>query len=184
MSLLLAQAAQEPNDAFLWWGIALTAAALVLFFIELLVPTGGLLALLCGTAAIGSIVAFFMHDTVIGVTALAVYAVGTPILLIFVFKLWLHSPLSKRMVLGGTAMLPERGEESYRESEKARSQRLSQMEELIGAEGMTLSALRPVGFVKINGQRIDAMAETGVIEANMPVVVTDVYDNQIKVRPR
>ncbi len=87
------------------------------------------------------------------------------------------------MVLGGTAILPERGEESYRESEKARSQRLSQ-EELIGAEGMTLSALRPVGFVKINGQRIDAMAETGVIEANMPVVVTDVYDNQIKVRPR
>lgn len=41
MSLLLAQAVQEPNDAYLWWGIALTAAALVLFFIELLVPTGG-----------------------------------------------------------------------------------------------------------------------------------------------
>ena len=100
MSLLLAQAAQEPNDAYLWWGIALTAAALVLFFIELLVPTGGLLALLCGTAAIASILAFFMHDTMIGVTALVVYAIGTPILLVFVFKLWLHSPLSKRMVLG------------------------------------------------------------------------------------
>jgi len=184
VSLLLAQAVQEQTDAYLWWGIALTAAALVLFFIELLVPTGGILALLCGTAAIGSIIAFFMYDTMFGVAALVVYAIGTPILLVFVFKLWLHSPLSKRMVLGGTAMLPERGEERYHESDKARSERLSQIEELIGAEGMTLSALRPVGFVKINGQRVDAMAETGVIEANMPVVVTDVYDNQIKVRPR
>lgn len=182
MSLLVAQTAANDGP-YLWWGIALSALALVLFFIEFLVPSGGLLALLCGTAAIGSIIAFFMYDTMIGVTALVVYAVGTPILLVFVFKLWLHSPLSKRMVLGGTAMLPERGEESYHESEKARSQRLSQ-EELIGAEGMTVSALRPVGFVKINGQRVDAMAETGVIEANMPVVVTDVYDNQIKVRLR
>ncbi len=183
MSLLVAQTATNDGP-YLWWGIALTALALVLFFIELLVPTGGLLALLCGTAAIGSIVAFFMHDTMIGVTALAVYAVGTPILLVFVFKLWLHSPLSKRMVLGGNAMLAEPGEESYRESEKARMQRLKRLEELIGAEGVTVSALRPVGFVKINGQRIDAMAESGVIEGNTPVIVTDVYDNQIKVRPR
>ncbi len=183
MILLVAQTATNDGP-YLWWGIALTALALVLFFIEFLVPTGGLLALLCGTAAIGSIVAFFMHDTIIGVTALAVYAVGTPILLVFVFKVWLHSPLSKQMVLGGNAMLSEPAEESYRESERARTQRLKRLEDLIGAEGVTVSALRPIGFVKIDGQRIDAMAESGVIEGNTPVIVTDVYDNQIKVRPR
>ena len=49
---------------------------------------------------------------------------------------------------------------------------------------MTVTGLRPVGVVKINGQRVDALAEGGVIAANTPVLVTDVYDNQIKVRPR
>ena len=48
---------------------------------------------------------------------------------------------------------------------------------------MTETALRPVGTVRIKGRRTDGMAEAGVIEANTPVVVTDIYDNQIKVRP-
>ena len=60
---------------------------------------------------------------------------------------------------------------------------VEELRQLIGAEGVTETALRPVGFVKINGQRLDAMAESGIVEAGMPVVVTDVYDNQIKVRP-
>ncbi|MHC5009117.1 MAG: NfeD family protein [Planctomycetota bacterium] len=47
-----------------------------------------------------------------------------------------------------------------------------------------MTDLRPVGVVKIDGQRIDALAESGIVEAETPVVVTDVYDNQIKVRPR
>ncbi len=54
----------------------------------------------------------------------------------------------------------------------------------MGAEGTTVTDLRPVGFVTINGQRMDGMAESGVIEADTPVVVTDVYDNQVKVRVR
>ncbi len=28
------------------------------------------------------------------------------------------------------------------------------------------------------------MAESGIVEADTPIVVADVYDNQIKVRPR
>ena len=43
--------------------------------------------------------------------------------------------------------------------------------------------IRPVGFIKINGMRVDAISESGVIEADTPVIVTDAYDNQLKVRP-
>ena len=70
------------------------------------------------------------------------------------------------------------------QAEKARLTRLDELRQLIGAEGMTITDLRPVGFVKINGQRLDAMAETGIVEADTPVVVTDVYDNQVKVRSK
>ena len=47
-------------------------------------------------------------------------------------------------------------------AEFARRERLAQLRELIGAEGKTVTALRPVGVVKIGGERIDALAETGV----------------------
>ena len=183
MSVLLAQAVDTPNNAYLLWGIALTSVALVLFLVEFAVPSGGLIALLSGTAAIGSIVAFFMYSSAWGAAALGCYVVGTPILLVFVFKLWLNSPLSNRMVLGGNKDLKESGEESYYESEKVRAERLSQMQGLVGAKGKTITSLRPIGVVKIDGQRIDAMAESGVIEADIEVVVTEIYDNQVKVRP-
>jgi membrane-bound serine protease (ClpP class) len=187
MSVALAQAATgaAPNEAFLMWGFILAAAALGLLIIELLIPSGGLLGLLCGIAAIGSIVAFFQYDTTFGIAALGVYVVITPFLLIGIFKLWIQSPLAKRMVLGGDVQGQVDGEQdTLKTAEKTRLKRIEELRQLIGAEGVTETALRPVGFVKIDGRRLDAMAESGVVEADMPVVVTDVYDNQIKVRPR
>ncbi len=184
-SLVLAQAAGAEGDPYLMWGFILAGAALGLLLLELLVPSGGLLGIVCGIAAIGSIVAFFRHDTAFGVAALLAYAILTPILLVFIFKLWIHSPLAKRMVLGGDdGMSAENGQESVRAAETARLQRLEELRRLIGTEGVSVTPLRPVGFVKIEGRRVDAMAESGIVEANTPVIVTDVYDNQIKVRPK
>ena len=170
MTVTLVQAAVTTNnDMYLLWGFILAAVALALLLVELLVPSGGLLGLLCGVAAIGSIFAFFRFDTTFGIAASVVYAVGTPIVLVFVFKVWLHSPLARRMVLGGEdEPLTESPEDAQRASAEQRKDRLAQLRQLIGAEGVTVTALRPVGFVTINGQRLDGMAETGIIEANTP----------------
>ncbi len=180
-----AAAAAEGNEAYLMWGFILAALALGLLLIELLIPSGGLLGLLCGVAAIASIVAFFKYTTMFGVAALLAYIVLTPILLVFVFKIWIQSPLARRMVLGGDVVGQADGElDTLKTSEQTRLKRLEELRQLIGVEGLTVTDLRPVGFVKIDGQRLDAMAESGVVEANTPVVVTDVYDNQIKVRTK
>ncbi len=186
MNVVLAQAAASPdNGAFLTWGFILAGAAIGLLCLELLVPSGGMLGLLCGLAAIGSIVAFFRYDATFGVAALLAYVILTPILLTFIFKIWINSPLARRMVLGGdVGDLAEGEPEGMEATERARLKKLDEMRQLIGAEGQTVTALRPVGVVKIDGRRIDALAESGVVEANTPVVVTDVYDNQVKVRPR
>ena len=173
------------DDQALLWGFILAGAAVALLFLELLVPSGGMLGLLCGMAAIGSVVAFFQfHDPTFGVAALLLYAVLGPVLVVFVFKVWIHSPLARRMVLGGEDETMRTQEENARESEHARKRRMEQVRRLVGAQGMCVSDLRPVGVVKIDGQRLDAMAETGIIDAGTPVVVTDVYDNQVKVRPQ
>ncbi len=187
MSLALAQAAAQTTDnsGFLWWGLVLFGAALFLLFLELLVPSGGLIGLLCGVAAIASVVAFFRYDFKVGMAAAVLYAFLTPVLLVFVFKLWVHSPLARRMILADKdEPIAQPDEETVRESERVRSQRLAELRQLIGAEGMTVSDLRPVGFVTINGRRMDGLAESGTIDAQTPIVVTDVYDNQVKVRAK
>ena len=184
MTLLLAQGvAESPNDGALFWGFVLGGAALGILLLELLVPSGGLLGLLCGVAIIGSITAFFRYDTTFGFVSLLGYAILTPFVIVFGFKLWIQSPLARRMVLGGLEGSDD-AEGAPNPAEQARLGRHGELRELIGAEGVTITALRPVGVVKINGQRVDAMAESGIVEANTPIVVADVYDNQIKVRPR
>ena len=68
---LLAQATTLSNDAPLIWGFVLVGAALILLFMELFVPSGGILSLCSGVAVIGSIVAFFVHSPGSGLIAVA-----------------------------------------------------------------------------------------------------------------
>ncbi len=177
-------ALEGGNDVYLLWGLILLGIALVLLLLELVVPSGGLIGVLCGVAAIGSLVAFFQFDTTLGFVALAAYVLLGPVLIYFGFKLWINSPLGKRMILGAAEEVLDEHGDALPAAEAARRERMEKLRQLIGAEGVTLTALRPVGTVKIAGQRLDALAEFGVIEANTPVIVTEVYDNQIKVRPR
>jgi membrane-bound serine protease (ClpP class) len=181
LAWLSQDAANESGP--LVWGFVLLAAMIVLIFLELFVPSGGMIALLAAVAAVGSIVAFFAYDTTWGLVALGLYVVLGPILGVFGFKLWLHSPLGRRMILGGDDPTLDPDADPTGLTERARQERLAQLKGLIGARGVAVTSLRPVGTVKIDGQRLDAMAESGVIDAGSPIVVTDVYDNQIKVRP-
>jgi membrane-bound serine protease (ClpP class) len=185
MIQVLAQAATPSgsDEAYLLTGFVLAAIAVGLLILEFVVPSGGLIGILCGVAAISSVVAFFMYDTTWGIAAVGGYIVLVPVAIVFFFKVFIHSPLAHRLVLGATEEAEsDSPEEAFAESEQRRRDRLAALRELVGAEGVTITALRPVGTIKINGPRIDGMAETGVIEPNTPVIVTEVYDNQIKVR--
>ena len=98
------------------------------------------------------------------------------------FGLTVITAAARWMILGGNEDIEDTSEEASLASEHARHQRVQEMRKLIGAKGVALTSLRPVGKVKIEDRRIDAMAESGVIESGAPIVVVDVYDNQIKVR--
>lgn len=185
MNVWLAQASAAAGDGqnYLLFGFLLLGIAIFLFSLELFVPSGGLIGVLAGIAAVASLVCFFRFDTTWGLVATSLYVVIGPIVGVFVFKWWLNSPIARNMILGGNDQSnPDWDEHAPMSAEHARQERLAQLRQLIGAQGVAVTPLRPVGTVKINGQRIDAMAEAGVIDAGSPIVVTDVYDNQIKVR--
>lgn len=162
------------------WAFVFIGIAIVLFFIELFVPSGGLIALVGGLAVVASLVAFFMHDPNTGLVATGVYIVFGPILAWIAFKIWVASPLAKRMVLGGVVI--EDSDEAKQKAKARFEEQQADLQQLIGKQGTTVTVLRPVGVIRIEGKRIDAMAETGSIEANTVITVVSVYDNQVKVR--
>ncbi len=177
---LLAQTATTANASPIIWAFIFIGIALVLFFIEVFVPSGGLLALVGAISVLASLIAFYIHDANTGLIATGIYIVFGPVLVWIAFKIWAASPLAKRMILGG--IVEEDNEEAMQRSKARIEERQAELQLLVGQQGDSITVLRPIGVVRINGQRIDAMAETGSIEANAAIEVVSVYDNQIKVR--
>jgi len=167
-----------PGDdgTYVIWGAVLSVLGVLLLVAELFIPSGGLIAVLAGIATVGAVIAYFLHDSTLGFASLVAYAILIPIAAVFFFKVVLNSSIGRRMILDsdvttGSGRLPatESGEDDS-------------LRVLIGRTGRAETALRPVGVVRIEGRRLNAIAEAGLIDAATDIVVTDVYDNQVKVR--
>ena len=176
---LLAQAATE-NASPIIWAFILIGIALILFALEIFIPSGGLIALVGSVAVIGSLVAFYMHDANTGLVATGVYIVLAPVLFWIGFKIWAASPLAKQMILGGVVY--EDADEAKQEMKARQAADAAELEALVGKQGEAVTVLRPIGTIRIDGNRYDAMAETGSIQSGATIEVSTVYDNQIKVR--
>ncbi|RMH30683.1 MAG: hypothetical protein D6693_00015 [Planctomycetota bacterium] len=162
------------NEVFLLWGFGLFGVALVLFIIELFLPTGGVIGVLVGVAAISGVVAFFRASTTWGVVSVLFLLVVSPIAFAFALKVWPNTPVGRRLILGSA--------DDDDEGAPAPARRDDDRRALLGATGTALTDLRPVGTVRIEGQRLEALAEGGVIEAGRPVRITAVEGARIKVR--
>lgn len=173
-----APAAAPPNTFWMAAGIILLALGIVLGVLELFVPTGGLLALATATCLVGSIASFFAYSTVWGFAALALYTAGSPIALVLGLKLWTRTPIARSMVLGGVEA------DGELEGAPTRTPHDAPRADLQGAQGVAVTPMRPVGFVRIGAERIEAVAEMGMIEAGDAVEVVEASAARVVVRPR
>lgn len=162
-------------EQYLIWGVCLLAASLLLVIIEVFVPSGGLLAVVSTGCAVTGVVFLFKVSTTWGLAGLGAMVVLGPSAFAFALKIWPSTPMGRRM-LG--AKSPEEEEADRLAALKEREKQLA----LIGAEGVVLSDLRPVGVIQIDGQRFDALSETGLIRAGSRIRVTKIDSNQVKVR--
>ena len=175
---LLAQSTTGASPII--WAFIFIGIALILFFVEVFIPSAGLIALLGALSIIASLIAFFMHDANTGLIATGIYIVFGPVLAWIGFRIWATSPLAKRMVLGG--IVEEDDDEAKQRVVAKQEEERAELRGLVGKFGKTITVLRPVGAIRIDGKRIDAMSETGSIESDKPIRVVSVYDNQVKVR--
>ncbi len=164
------------GEQLLLWGLGLLAVSLLLVVVEVFVPSGGLIAFVSLGCALGGLYCLFKYSTTWGIIGIALILVLGPTAFGFALKIWPSTPIGRKM-LG--EIPPEEVEAQRLAALKERERLMS----LVGAQGKVLSDLRPVGVVQIDGERYDALSETGFIPAGTKVKVTIVEANQIKVRP-
>lgn len=165
------------DETHLIWGAGLLAGSLLLLFVEVFIPSGGLIALVAGAAAIAGIWQLFLYDTIWGVIGILGVLIMAPVVISFGLKVLPSTPIGRKMFFGDSS--PEAADRKRAEESAA----VDSIHALVGMEGEAVTDLRPVGVVRLDGRRFDALAEGAFIDAGTPVRVTVVDGVQVKVRP-
>jgi membrane-bound ClpP family serine protease len=155
----------------LYWPTVFLALALLLMSLEVFVPSGGLIG-------IGAIVCLglglwnaFQSSRRLGMTFLLVDFVVVPTTAVAAFRLWVKSPMGRKL-----ALAPPRPDE-IDVSHTDRS-----AHDLVGSVGRALTPLHPCGHVQIEGRRHDGIAESGLIAEGARIRVVRVRSGQLVVQ--
>ncbi|MHC4727953.1 MAG: NfeD family protein [Planctomycetota bacterium] len=157
-----------------WWlvfAVFLYLACAVLIIAEIFIPSGGLISLCALACVIGGAVIFFQVSTMAGWIGIGVALVMIPTVLIFAYKIFPKTRFGKSVTLTP----PERQQGDAVPD-------TSELKELLGAAGVVLTPLRPVGMCDFAGRRIECVAESGYVEKGKKVKVINVESTQLTVR--
>lgn len=173
LSLALTLAQQEPPQpteasGYILWAAVLIGVAILLLLTELVIPSAGLLGFFSAASMFAAIVLLFQYDTAVGLVGAILALVALPVVFAVALKVLPHTPIVKRLRL------------KTPDAEPASPHAAAS---LLNAQGTALTDLRPVGTCLIAGQRVECLAETGLIRAGSKVLVTHSQDMEIKVRP-
>lgn len=158
-------------DSYIVWAIMCLGLALVLFIIELFVPSAGILGILSASALVAGIVLLFLADATIGIFGALIALVTLPFLIAMMIKLWPNTPIARLLMIKSA---PPPTVEDHAQAGQPSAQ-------LVGARGIALSELRPVGVCQINDQRVECVAQSGLIRTGTPIRVIDVDGLQVRV---
>lgn len=162
-------------ESLVVWGIGLFALGVLLFFVELLLPTGGIVGLSAFVSALGGVAAFWFHDGTLGITSLIALLVLTPLAFHFALRVIPNTPIGKLIILGDEQEDTERAEAQHQEDMHA-------MDDLIDREGRAVTDMHPVGTAEVDGEVYDALAEGGMVESGDTIRVVGISGSQIRVR--
>lgn len=152
-----------------WTSLVVFIIGLTLLIIEGIVPgfgfpgISGIILIIVGTI-------LAMDSVSIAILSLSVAIIITSIVAIIFVKLGYKSRILSRVIL-----------ENRTDSDRGflSSQPRN---EFLGKEGITLSGLRPSGYIDIDGQRLDALSEGGFIPKDSKIIVVKVEGSKIFVR--
>lgn len=155
------------------WSIILLALAIAFIFLEMLIPSGGILGVLAGASAIASVAIAFTRGVGAGTTMLVVALVVMPAMIAIAIRWWPDTPIGRLVMLQrpeADDVLPDTPE--YRD-----------IKMMIGSRGTAKSKMLPSGSILIGQKTYDAVSDGVAIDPGQAVIVTAIRNNRIVVRP-
>jgi len=149
-------------------------AALVVFVIDLMIPTGGILIAVTGLLGFGAVVFAFRHSPVSGYWMLIATLACIPVMMFVLLYVWPHTPFGKRMI----AKPDSPGEFVWSDAAAVGDPTL-----LIGATGQTMTEFLPHGLVRIAEKSYEAVSDSGPIDPGVWVKVTRLDVGRLVVIP-
>ena len=151
--------------------IVLFIAGLIAILCEIFIP-GGILGMIGVLLILASVISAFKNLGVNGgLIVLVIAAVIAPMTWFFGLGMFPKSPLGKYMTLKASA----RPEEGYRPLD-------FDLQELVGAEGVAVTMLRPSGIAEINKKRYQVVTQGEILDKETKIKVLKVEENEIVVR--
>jgi membrane-bound ClpP family serine protease len=155
------------------WPLVLLAIGIAVIFLEIFVPSGGVLSVLAVCAVVAAIVVAFNESFMAGTMMLLIATVLVPVAIAAAVRWWPHTPIG-RLIL---AKRPESEDEVLPDTDEYHRDRL------VGEDGVAASELLPSGDVRIEGELYDAVSSGMPIGKGERVRVVDVNTQRIVVRP-
>lgn len=157
------------------WGLILIAASLLLIILEVFLPSAGLISVAAAALGIAGVVCLFNHDWVWGVIGLLSMLILAPVAFFVALNIMPSTPMGKRLIHGDAEPPdPDNPQPPVNPNQ--------QLAAFIGSTGTALTDLRPVGTIKVDGQRVQARSETSLIPTGSSVRITGVDGAVLKVR--
>jgi membrane-bound serine protease (ClpP class) len=127
------------------------------------------IAICAGLALISAVFVAFQESTSFGVTMLVSEAVAAPVVLGLAFKLLPHTRFGRELILSGPGI---QGSAAAADPSLAA---------LLHKTGVTLSQLRPAGFARIDGRKVDVVTRGEMLAADQAIKVVEVTGNRVVV---
>jgi membrane-bound ClpP family serine protease len=157
-----------------WWlifAVFLYFACAALIIAEVFVPSGGLISICALACLVGGIAIFFHYSLIAGWIGVGIAAIMIPAVLIFAYKIFPKTRFGKSVTLTP----PERQQGDAVPD-------TAELKKLLGAVGVVLTPLRPVGMCDFSGQRVECVAESGYVDKGKKVKIINVESTQLTVR--
>jgi membrane-bound serine protease (ClpP class) len=157
-----------------WWlvlAVFLYLVCAALIITEVFIPSGGLISACALACLIGGLVIFFRHSTFAGWAGVITAIIMIPLVIVIAYKVLPSTRFGKSVILAPS--------ERYRGDAIADTPRLK---ELLGAVGVVITPLRPVGTCDFSGQRVECVAEGGYVDKGKKIKIIRVEGTQLTVR--
>lgn len=163
------------SNAYLIWAIIFLGVALLLFFCEVFIPSAGIIGIAAATCLVIGIVLLFKVDTTVGLVGALISILCLPLLFFVAVTLWPNTPIGKMLTLSHQG----RAEQSLDPTGRLA---VATDRPIVGTTGTALTDLRPVGTCLIEHQRVECLADAGVIRSGTAIKVVLNDGMQVKVR--